>query len=97
MSASNTARHARAALMDIYRAERSWDGWNEDGVAIANDLVNLLLQMRNSQEPAVWHPSLPVLFPDLPSKYMAASLDMSREKVKQLRHKITMMASIQCQ
>ncbi|KAJ2485646.1 hypothetical protein IWW37_005884 [Coemansia sp. RSA 2050] len=52
MSASNIARHARAALMDIYRAERSWDGWNEDGVAIANDLVNLLLQMRNSQEPA---------------------------------------------
>ncbi|KAJ2032726.1 hypothetical protein H4S04_004974 [Coemansia sp. S16] len=51
MSASNTARHARAALMDIYRAERSWGGWNEDGVTIANDLVNLLLQMRNSQEP----------------------------------------------
>ncbi|KAJ2682927.1 hypothetical protein IWW39_005769 [Coemansia spiralis] len=84
MSASNIARHARAALMDIYRAERSWDGWNEDGVAIANDLVNLLLQMRNSQEPAVWHPSLPVLFPDLPSKYMAASLDMSREKNRQI-------------
>ncbi|KAJ2081500.1 hypothetical protein GGI16_007466 [Coemansia sp. S142-1] len=91
MSASNTARHARAALMDIYRAERSWDGWNEDGVTIANDLVNLLLQMRNSQEPVVWHPSLPVLFPDLSTKYMAAALDMARKKLEQLRHKITMM------
>ncbi|KAJ2396052.1 hypothetical protein GGF41_008660, partial [Coemansia sp. RSA 2531] len=93
MSASNTARHARAALMDIYRAERSWDGWNEDGVTIANDLVNLLLQMRNSQEPVVWHPSLPVLFPDLSTKYIAAALDMSRKKLEQLRHKITMMAN----
>ncbi|KAJ2740956.1 hypothetical protein GGI20_005511 [Coemansia sp. BCRC 34301] len=91
MSANNTARHARAALMDIHRAERSWDGWNEDGVAIANDLVNLLLQMRNSQEPAVWHPSLPLMFPDLAKNYMAASLDMLREKLEQLRHKITMM------
>ncbi|KAJ2457212.1 hypothetical protein GGF42_002818 [Coemansia sp. RSA 2424] len=91
MSANNTARHARAALMDIYRAERSWDGWNEDGVAIANDLVNLLLQMRNSQEPAVWHPSLPHMFPDLAEKYMATSLDMSRKKLEQLKHKITMM------
>ncbi|KAJ2454092.1 hypothetical protein GGI03_006601 [Coemansia sp. RSA 2337] len=93
MSASNTARHARAALMDIYRAERSWGGWNEDGVTIANDLVNLLLQMRNSQEPVVWHPSLPVLFPDLSTKYIAATLDMSRKKLEQLRHKITMMAN----
>ncbi|KAJ2255772.1 hypothetical protein GGI13_001457 [Coemansia sp. RSA 455] len=93
MSASNTARHARAALMDIYRAERSWDGWNEDGVTIANDLVNLLLQMRNSQEPVVWHPSLPVLFLDLSTKFMAAALDMSRKKLEQLRHKITMMAN----
>ncbi|KAJ2888147.1 hypothetical protein GGI21_006764, partial [Coemansia aciculifera] len=91
MSANNTARHARAALMDIYRAERSWDGWNEDGVAIANDLVNLLLQMRNSQEPAVWHPSLPVMFPDLAEKYMTASIDQARKKLEQLRHKTTMM------
>ncbi|KAJ1961008.1 hypothetical protein GGI12_003493 [Dipsacomyces acuminosporus] len=91
MAAANVQRYARTALMDVYKAERSWDGWNDDGVGVANQLANLLLQLRNSQESAVWHPSILSLFPDLPSKYMAAALDTSKSKLKQLRHIITMM------
>ncbi|KAJ1718986.1 hypothetical protein LPJ53_006166 [Coemansia erecta] len=88
---SNAERHSRAALMDIYKAEKSWDGWNSDAIAIANDLVNILLQAINSQEPSVWHPSILPLFPDLPARYLASATASARQKLDQLEHKITMM------
>ncbi|KAI7832943.1 hypothetical protein BX661DRAFT_178833 [Kickxella alabastrina] len=90
-SNNNPGRHARTALMDIYKAERSWDGWNSDGITITNDLVNLLLQAHNSQEPAVWHPTLPQLFPDVAEKFLTTTLITARHKIDQLQHKITMM------
>lgn len=88
---SNVGRHARAALLDVYKAEKSWQGWNEDSVAIANELVNILLQLRNAQEPSVWHPNLARLFPDLPEKFTIASLKTAQQKHKQLQHKVSMM------
>ncbi|KAJ1844553.1 hypothetical protein LPJ73_005134 [Coemansia sp. RSA 2703] len=88
---SNAERHSRAALMDIYKAEKSWDGWNSDAVAIVNDLVNILLQAINSQEPSVWHPSILPLFPDLSTKYLASAMASACQKLEQLEHKITMM------
>ncbi|KAJ1641980.1 hypothetical protein J3B02_003788 [Coemansia erecta] len=94
MSAANTnaERHSRAALMDIYKAERSWDGWNSDGLAIANDLINLVLQAHNSQEPSVWHPSILPQFPDLADRYLEATLAEAYKKLEQLEHKISMMS-----
>ncbi|KAJ2587792.1 hypothetical protein H4R99_008030 [Coemansia sp. RSA 1722] len=91
VQSANAERHSRAALMDIYKAERSWDGWNSDGLAIANDLINLVLQAHNSQEPSVWHPSLLPQFPDLAEKYLDATLVEVKKKVEQLEHKISMM------
>ncbi|ORX68776.1 hypothetical protein DL89DRAFT_268553 [Linderina pennispora] len=91
MVSRNVERHALNALMDIYKAGRSWDGWNSDGVTLANSLINDLLQLRNSQEPAVWHPSTTLLFPDLASKYTTAMLSSARTKLNQLMHKISMM------
>ncbi|KAJ2372785.1 hypothetical protein IW150_003942 [Coemansia sp. RSA 2607] len=88
---SNAERHSRAALMDIYKAEKSWDGWNSDAVTIVNDLVNILLQAINSQEPSVWHPSILPLFTDLPTKYLASAMASACQKLEQLEHKITMM------
>ncbi|KAJ2718225.1 hypothetical protein GGI07_005843 [Coemansia sp. Benny D115] len=91
VQSSNAGRHARASLMDIYKAERSWDGWNSDAVAIANDLINQLLQAHNAQEPAVWHPSIQPYFPDLPEKYLSSALATAKEKLQQLEHKMSMM------
>ncbi|KAJ1809486.1 hypothetical protein LPJ56_005980 [Coemansia sp. RSA 2599] len=91
LGSTNAERHSRAALMDIYKAERSWDGWNSDGLAIANDLINLVLQAHNSQEPSVWHPSILPQFPDLADRYLEATLVEIKKKLEQLEHKISMM------
>ncbi|KAJ2788958.1 hypothetical protein H4R20_007271, partial [Coemansia guatemalensis] len=91
MASRGIFRSAHEPLDEIREAERRWDGWNSDATKIANELVNLLLQQHSAQLPAVWHPSLTFMFPDLPGKFEAANIEASKAKLGQLGHALDKM------
>ncbi|PIA15960.1 hypothetical protein COEREDRAFT_15799 [Coemansia reversa NRRL 1564] len=84
-------RSAHDSLNEIREGERRWDGWNSDATKVANELVNLLLQQHSAQLPAVWHPSLTFMFPDLPRRFEDVNLEESKVKLSQLRNVLDKM------
>ncbi|KAJ2387815.1 hypothetical protein GGI23_006192 [Coemansia sp. RSA 2559] len=45
----------------------------------------MLLQLNNSHQPTVWHPSILPLFPDLPSKFHTASVRTSEQRLGRIK------------
>ncbi|KAJ2507043.1 hypothetical protein H4217_008895 [Coemansia sp. RSA 1939] len=85
MNSAATRATARKQLRLFYDALCSWDVCQRDFIEDIEVLLRMLLQLSNSHQPTVWHPSILPLFPDLPAKFQSATLRTSEQRLGMIK------------
>ncbi|KAJ1986222.1 hypothetical protein GGI25_006388 [Coemansia spiralis] len=83
---------ARKQLRLFYDAVCKWEAYQKDFIEDVQVLLQMLLQLNSSHQPIVWHPSISLLFPDLPNRFHSVSLIICEQKlsvIKDTREKMT--------